>query len=570
MKSTRPRPISTISHRGRLLGAATLTLAAITALATTTTIAEAARMATKTTKACPAGQTRNSRAKCVKSAVTTKAPATTAAPAGTAAPASTAAPAAGGSVQRDKLTVAFPVEPDQLDDYTGEHRFEGTQMNETLEVQDQKTGAILPWLLSEKPKNTDPFALEWELKLRTDVTFHDGSPFNAQSVIDQITYARTVKGITELGGATNMALLSSFTGSGNTVKLTYSTPQPLLPKQLTYFKVQKIVNGKPSAIGTGPFKLQEWARGSRLVMTAYDKYWGPKPNVKTIEMKYIPDPAARLAALLAGEVDLVTNMSVEDASRAPQLIASDGSLLMYRIQLNNRDGVTQDVRVRQALNYAIDKDGMNKAFFNGQAAIDNCQSLSPGMTGFNASLKPYPYDPAKAKALIKEAGAEGMKMDLYQAADRWTKGLEIVQAVAQMWTAVGIQTTVKNVPFSQWLEVAQKQPGPRPDSFFVGAGLRLQDGSDLRGYLLSTPAVGTISSVSDPQIDKMMIDASAVADEAQRDKAFQTLSAKICRDATFAYLFSPKILTGVAKGVSFTPDIRDARWFKVSGFTFSK
>ena len=68
----------------------------------------------------------------------------------------------------------------------------------------------------------------------------------------------------------------------------------------------------------------------------------------------------------------------------------------------------------------------------------------------------------------------------------------------------------------------------------------------------------------------MMIDASAVADEAQRDKAFQTLSAKICRDATFAYLFSPKILTGVAKGVSFTPDIRDARWFKVSGFTFSK
>jgi peptide/nickel transport system substrate-binding protein len=274
--------------------------------------------------------------------------------------------------------------------------------------------------------------------------------------------------------------------------------------------------------------------------------------------------------LLTGEVDMMTNVSVEDASRAPTIVASDSSIQFYRIQLNNRDGVTADVRVRQALNYAIDKEGMIKAFFNGQAALDNCQSLAPGMTGYNPSLKAYPYDLAKAKALVKEAGAEGMKIEIYQAADRWSKGLEIVQAVAQMWGAAGIQTTVRNVPFTQWLEVAQRQPGPRPDSFFVGANLRLQDAIDLRGYLTSDPRIGTISSVSDPIIDKMLVDFGAIDDEAARDKAFQGLTAKICRDATFAYLFAPKILTGVSKGVSFAPDPRNDRWYKVSEFTFSK
>ena len=163
-----------------------------------------------------------------------------------------------------------------------------------------------------------------------------------------------------------------------------------------------------------------------------------------------------------------------------------------------------------------------------------------------------------------------MSVDLYQAAERWTNGTEIVQAVAQMWSDVGIKTTVKNVPFTQWLEVAQKQPGPRPDSFFVGANLRLQDGSDLRGYLVSTQTDVTISSVSDRQIDKMMNDASAIADEGQRNKAFQVLSNKICRDATFAYLFSPKILTGVSKGISFQADPRGERWFSVHDFSFTK
>src|SRR5690606_26778465 len=174
----------------------------------------------------------------------------------------------------------------------------------------------------------------------------------------------------------------------------------------------------------------EWVRGDHVTLAANADYWGEGVgNVGQVTYRFVPEPGTRLSALIAGEADVITNLQPEDVERAPQSASVTG-LEHPMIILNAMEGTTADVRVRQAMNYAVDKTAIAEQLFGGHASVDQCQVLSPSFFGFNADLEAYPYDPDQARSLIAEAGAEGATVELIGTAGRWLKDRELVEVVA--------------------------------------------------------------------------------------------------------------------------------------------
>src|SRR5690606_2969208 len=129
----------------------------------------------------------------------------------------------------------------------------------------------------------------------------------------------------------------------------------------------------------------EWARGERAVLTANPTYWGDAPPIKDVVIRFIPQSSTRVAGLQAGEIHLATLIPPEEAGDAPQVLTREGiEFPVYR--LKNYDGVLSDPRIRQAMNYAVDKEAIAEGLFSGYASVAQCQTLAPGFFGFNDAL----------------------------------------------------------------------------------------------------------------------------------------------------------------------------------------
>ena len=226
-------------------------------------------------------------------------------------------------------------------------------------------------------------------------------------------------------------------------------------------------------IGSGPYKFDSWSRGSSITLTANADYWGGAPEVDEVEFRFIPEFGTRLSSLLSGEVDLITNLLPEFVDQVPQSFAVTGVELPI-ILLSDENEPVNDVRVRQALNYAVDKEALAEALYGGYADVMQGQLLAPSYFGFNPEVTGYAYDPEKAKALIAEAGAEGAEVTLYGTAGRWLKDRELVEAVAASWEEVGIKPDVRIVEFGEYLD-RFFDPENRQDAFFTVSSNELMD-----------------------------------------------------------------------------------------------
>jgi peptide/nickel transport system substrate-binding protein len=266
--------------------------------------------------------------------------------------------------------------------------------------------------LAEKWEKVDD--LTWKITLRKDATFHNGEPVNAAAV--KFSFDRTQdpaidcphKG--KLSPFKELKVVDEYT-------FTISTAEPYAPGLYIlgyYFPIvppgylkqvgDSEYNSKP--VGCGPYKLVKWIKGQEVVLEAYDKYYGPKPAYKKLIIKGIPEESSRIAALLTGEADVVGAIPVQQRKKIEQsgkayLTPQMGA--MNYLGLNTYEPPFKDVRVRQAVNHALNRELMNKALFDGKAIL--CTgAISPRTFGANPDLKPYAYDPAKAKSLLAEAG----------------------------------------------------------------------------------------------------------------------------------------------------------------------
>jgi peptide/nickel transport system substrate-binding protein len=278
----------------------------------------------------------------------------------------------------------------------------------------------------------------YTFKIRHGVTFHDGTPVNAHTVGADIDRAINPQNpcyvLTRPGVATRDAFTFGSAKAGNVVTmdivddytLRFTLVQPNAPFLTDLAMVahgimspaatkQYDCDASQHPVGTGPFKFAEWARNDHVTLDANPAYWGGRPKVDRIVFRIVPESTSQILMLERNEVQILSDVLPSDYSRITRnnqlkLLRQPG-LTVLGVGMSNDWGPFQDKRVRQAMNYAVDKDTINKGLYAGAATAS--QGIPPTLWGYNKSVTPYPYDVAKAKQLLKEAGyANGISTEI--------------------------------------------------------------------------------------------------------------------------------------------------------------
>lgn len=454
--------------------------------------------------------------------------------------------AAGAWAAGGEITIALGSEPTTLDPQLredGGERAVNDNIYETLMSRTPK-GDLAPSLADGEPKLIDPET--WEVKLRPGIKFHNGEPLNAEAVVYSVARVIDPKFNSE-----QVSFFSTITGAEKvddlTLRIKTKGPDPILPSRLYWLKVVPPVHSQDpkfaeKPVGTGPYQLVSWKRGQSIELKRNDNYWGKKPEIVKVNYRFIEEPGTRLAGLMAGELDLITNLLPEFTKQVPQSIHILG--LEHPIIILNADkGVTKDVRVRQALNYAVDKEALAKGLFEGFAQVAQGQLLSPSFFGFNKEVAAYPYDPAKAKKLLKEAGAEGAVVELIGTSGRWLKDRELVEAVAAYWKKVGIKAKVRIFEFNEYLNRLFDRK-TRANGIFVVSSNELLDAD--KSFSAYYKAGGIGSSNTDQKLAGLIEKARTETDLKKRAALYHQ-AVKLAHDqAYFVWLLNIEDVYGLS------------------------
>jgi peptide/nickel transport system substrate-binding protein len=332
----------------------------------------------------------------------------------------------------------------------------------------------------------------WEFKLRPGVKFSNGDPFTANDVVYSVCRAPQVENSPSSFGIYVRAISGMTAPDPLTVVITTDKPYPLLANELAtigilsarhngagdvafdrqecknvgaYPKTEAFNSGE-AAIGTGPYKLVRYTKGDRIILERNEAYWGDKPAWPRVVFRAISSAGPRVAALLAGDVDLIENPPIQDLARIKadpgfKVVQALSNRVVY-LHFNYLDapvpGVTdtgaknpfRDARVRAAISKAIDRDAIVARIMGG-VAVAAGEMLPPTMFGANKDAHPEKPDPAGAKKLLAEAGyPNGFALVLATPNDRYVNDALIAQAVAQMLTRVGLKVTVDAMTQSQF------------------------------------------------------------------------------------------------------------------------
>jgi peptide/nickel transport system substrate-binding protein len=394
----------------------------------------------------------------------------------------------------------------------------------------------------------------WEFKLRQGVTFHDGTPFTADDVVFTFERAPDVEGSpSSFGTYTKGKTVKKV--DDHTVHITTPAPYPLMPNDVSTVmiiskkhgmgaKTEDYNSGKAS-IGTGPFKFKEYVPGDRIVMDRNESYWGEKPMWTVVTFKPIKSGPSRVAALLAGDVDLIEQTPTVDLERLkkePGVALSDGiSNRVIYLHLDHarddspfvkaKDGSAiknplKDLRVRRAISKAINRDLIVERVMEG-VAIKAGQLLPEGFFGVSKNLEPEAYDPEGAKKLLAEAGfPDGFKLTIHGPNDRYINDAKIAEAVGQMLSRIGVPTEVVTMPRSVYFKRASRGgPDGTPEFSFILVGWGSGTGeasSPLKSLLMThNPDKGFGASnrgrYSNPEVDRLTEEALAMVDDAKRE-----------------------------------------------------
>ena len=398
----------------------------------------------------------------------------------------------------------------------------------------------------------------WEFKVRTGVKFHNGAVMTAKDVkfsIDRMTdpqtkaffapFYTTIKEVKVVDDATLQIITKS--------------PDPLLLKRLSHnlfvfpsdlFKEKGADAFFQNPVGTGPFKFVSWTRNDRMVFEANEGYWDGAPKVKRLIVRPVPEAATRLAELQTGNADMITNIppflvsQMKDSPNSTVKSVPSGRVMFLYINCI-AEGPLKNKKVRQALNYAVDKKAIIDNILKG-SGVPMAVNLTPYHFGYDSSLKPYPYDPAMAKKLLAEAGyASGLKLVFNSPSGRYLLDKEVSQAIAGMLKAVGIETDMKVHEWGTYTQtlVAKKLQ----DLGFIGWGNTLHD-ADGNFQPFFTPE-SVFSYYSTPDLVDKINRARTTMDEKKRLELYKEMQREIYEEAPLVFLYQQIDHYGVSKKV---------------------
>jgi len=394
----------------------------------------------------------------------------------------------------------------------------------------------------------------WEFKLRPGVTFHDGRPFTADDVA--FTFERIPTVVNSPGSYSTYiySIAKIEIPDPLTLRLHTKGPDPLLPASLSQVWILSRAihtgattdqfNSGEKAIGAGPFKVTAVRFGDRIELARHDAWYGPKSHWATVSYRQLTNEASRSAALLSGDVDFIDQVPTADVARLRtesklRLSEIDSLRVIYIAMDQGRTGPSpfitdnndkpldrnplMDVRVRRALSIAIDRKAEVARVMEGVAS-PTLQFMAKGTYGFVPDLIPPKPDAEAAKKLLTEAGyPQGFKITLHGPNDRYPNDFRIVQAVAQMWTRIGIKTAVETGPYSSFITRASRQEF---SAFLVSWGTPTGEPSaGLRSTVATYDGKGMGSvnraRYSNPAMDAKLVEAMQILDDAKREAMLQ-------------------------------------------------
>jgi len=472
-------------------------------------------------------------------------------------------PSCAGAQPQGELRVAIPWTPENLDptmNLSSIRAMVGVTMFDSLVGRDADN-RIVPQL-AESWRLVDDTT--WQLKLRRGVVFHDGEPFNAEAV--RFTFQRVLDPEQKSPNRANMAEIARVDVIDDyTVNLVTRQPYaplinrlldfPMVPPRYAAEKGNQGMALRP--VGTGPYRFVELVKDDRLVVEAFDRHWRGAPRIRRVVYKPIPEPFTRAAALRNNEVDLITtippNLARElegvggiRAQRVPS------SWIIY-LGLNVFKKPLSDVRVRQALNYATDVDAIVKNVLEGNGRrLEG--PLTPQMFGYDASVKGYPHDPARARKLLAEAGyPDGLEITLESPAGRYQGDKEIAEALGGQWQKAGFRPRVQ---VAEWGAYFKRYLGKQfQDAYLLGLGGPMQDADELYN-LVSSKGRGLY--YKNERVDALFDLGRGTMDMAKRRHVYRDLARAMVEDATWVFLLQQVDIYASRDRLSWTP--RPDQW----------
>lgn len=316
-----------------------------------------------------------------------------------------------------------------------------------------RSGEVLPSLATSWHRESDT---TWIFKLRPGVSFSNGEPFNADAVVAAFAFLRSDQGQT-VGASREVAdVIGAEVRDALTVVLETAAPAPLLPRRVVPVRIP--APGHWAAlgpqgfaqdpVGTGPFKVEAWGAG-RIELSAYRDSWRA-PVLDRLTLQMIPDQASRIQALQSEGIDIATSISADDrdavASVGGRMMESRSAGVAVISFITTKPGPLQDTRVRQALNYAVNKDIIVELLMGGATVVAS-QPVQEGAFGYDPSLKPYPYDPEKARALLVDAGyPDGFDLTIEVTAGAGVNSDSYYAMVADDLRRIGVNVTLQTIP----------------------------------------------------------------------------------------------------------------------------
>ncbi len=402
----------------------------------------------------------------------------------------------------------------------------------------------------------------WHFKLRANVKFHNGDPFTSADV--KFSYERSYDPNAKVITKSVLNTIDKIeTPDPLTVVIQTKKPDPLLAARTAFYAGQIMpkayfqkagddeFNAKP--IGTGPVKLNSWVKDDRLILDANTSYWGGKIEVDQIIFRPLPELAARVGALLNGEVDIITKIPPDQMDRVAKAPNTkiEGVLYggLYCLSVASQKPPLDSKAFRQAMSLALDRELIVKELWRGQGAVPNSMVIK-GDSHYDPTLPPLKYDPNRAKQLLKEAGYKGEELTLETPIGFMVMDKEMSEVVTSMWKDVGINARLEQLEYSVYQEKIREK------SF---KGVRWTDPTsaynDPDGMMWRHLAPGGPNAYwfRNPRFDELGDGARFSVDEKFRDQAYKEMARIELEFLPLIPVIQPREIYGLQKYVDWKP-----------------
>ena len=434
-----------------------------------------------------------------------------------------------------------------------------------------RPGLAEKWDISDDGKT-------YTFHLRQGVSYHDGTPFNADAVTGWFSSIKEGAEGSKYD-ATKMPYMKDFITSWiDSVEKTddqtvvFHLPAPYAPLLANLaIPIASIPSPKMLALsldeagvatmaGTGAFifaKAEDWTRDNQIALSANPNYWGGAPKLGQLIFKVVPESSTRLQQVEAGELDIAWALSTEDIETAKGVadltVVEDAGLNTNCVEFNITKDPFTSKEVRQALNYAINKQELSDGLYNGNM-VPAGGVLPPVDWAFNPDLKSYPFDADKAKELLKQAGYDEAKplsftFMAYTVPRGYNPaGDRLATAIQEYWSAVGVKADIQTEEWTQY------RADRRADKFQCSLSGWMGDNGDPDNFLyslLAGPSAGgaNTSWYANPEVDKLLTEAQQVTDQEKRKEIYHKAEQMIVDDAPWAFLGYQKHQVVTRKGV---------------------